>query len=481
MTSPTFVRDSLASKAAPTGAASRNCLIRPSSATTSSASSRPRPPSSPIRPGRRQFLKLMGASLALAGVSACTRQPPEKIVPYVTQPEEIVPGRPLFFATAMPQGGVGVPLLAENHMGRPTKLEGNPEHPASLGATDVLGAGVGADAVRSRSLANDLDPRRSRTWGAFAAALQWRSVRMRTTGGAGVAAAHRADHVAIAHRSDRHAAWRRCRKPSGISGIRSTARSRAARRRPRDLPFRQSRRRRRRSTRIFWDLVRRAVRYTKDFAVAPAHRHARRRSSTGCTSSSPSPTITGANAGSSAGRSSRATSTAFAAALAAAVGAPGVPAARALPADAAKWVAAVAADLQAHRGKSVVVAGDHQPAAVHALARAINEALGNTGTTVTYARARCRVARRRRRVARRASSRDMQAGKVRRAADHRRQPGVHGAGGSRFHGRARQGRDARFISGCTTTRRPSSATGTCRKRTTSNRGATSARSTARSR
>src|SRR5213595_3928591 len=85
--------------------------------------------------GRRQFLKLMGASLALAGVSACTRQPPEKLVPYVQQPEEIVPGRPLFFATAMPQGELAAPVLAENHMGRPTKLEGNPEHPASLGAT----------------------------------------------------------------------------------------------------------------------------------------------------------------------------------------------------------------------------------------------------------------------------------------------------------------------------------------------------------
>src|ERR687892_2011469 len=56
--------------------------------------------------GRREFLKLMGASLALAGVTACTRQPPEKIVPYVRQPEEVVPGKPLFFATAMSLGGV---------------------------------------------------------------------------------------------------------------------------------------------------------------------------------------------------------------------------------------------------------------------------------------------------------------------------------------------------------------------------------------
>src|SRR5215208_1276352 len=67
--------------------------------------------------GRREFLKLMGASLALAGVSACTRQPDEQIVPYVKQPEEVIPGRPLFFATAMPHGGFAMPLLAENHMG----------------------------------------------------------------------------------------------------------------------------------------------------------------------------------------------------------------------------------------------------------------------------------------------------------------------------------------------------------------------------
>src|SRR5918998_3460047 len=88
--------------------------------------------------GRRQFLKLMSASLALAGVGACTKQPPEKIVPYVRQPEDLVPGRPLFFASAIPLGGVAQPVLVESHMGRPTKIEGNPEHPASLGATDAL-------------------------------------------------------------------------------------------------------------------------------------------------------------------------------------------------------------------------------------------------------------------------------------------------------------------------------------------------------
>src|SRR5215468_6372612 len=88
--------------------------------------------------GRRNFLKMMGASLALAGLTACTRQPTEHIAPYVRQPEEIVPGRPLFFATAMPLAGFGTGLLVESHEGRPTKIEGNKDHPASLGATDVF-------------------------------------------------------------------------------------------------------------------------------------------------------------------------------------------------------------------------------------------------------------------------------------------------------------------------------------------------------
>src|SRR5215469_13453631 len=88
---------------------------------------------------RRDILKLMGASAGLAGLTACTKLPPEKIVPYVRQPEEFVPGIPLFFATAMPFGGVGRGLLVESHLGRPTKVEGNPDHPASLGAADVFG------------------------------------------------------------------------------------------------------------------------------------------------------------------------------------------------------------------------------------------------------------------------------------------------------------------------------------------------------
>src|SRR5919205_1575428 len=87
---------------------------------------------------RRTFLKLMGASLALAGLAGCSYQPPETIVPYVRQPEGIVPGKALFFATAMPWTGGAAPLLVRSNMGRPTKVEGNDLHPASLGAADVF-------------------------------------------------------------------------------------------------------------------------------------------------------------------------------------------------------------------------------------------------------------------------------------------------------------------------------------------------------
>src|SRR5215467_16344482 len=86
--------------------------------------------------GRRNFLKIMGASLALGGLAACTRQPTEHIMPYIRQPEELIPGRPLFYATAMTLNGVASGVLAESHEGRPTKIEGNPEHPATLGAAD---------------------------------------------------------------------------------------------------------------------------------------------------------------------------------------------------------------------------------------------------------------------------------------------------------------------------------------------------------
>ena len=121
---------------------------------------------------RRTFLKLMGASIALAGVTACTRQPPEKIVPYVRQPEELIPGKPLFFATAMSLGGAATGLLVESHEGRPTKIEGNPLHPSSLGASDVFAQAAILtlyDPDRSQTLTNLGE---IRPWSAFLGAIR---------------------------------------------------------------------------------------------------------------------------------------------------------------------------------------------------------------------------------------------------------------------------------------------------------------------
>jgi len=87
---------------------------------------------------RRGFLKVMGASLGLAGMTGCVKLPLEPIVPYVRQPEGVIPGRPMYYATAITLGGYANPVLVESHLGRPTKIEGNDLHPASMGGTDIF-------------------------------------------------------------------------------------------------------------------------------------------------------------------------------------------------------------------------------------------------------------------------------------------------------------------------------------------------------
>src|SRR5580698_10105702 len=135
---------------------------------------------------RRGFLKLMGASLAMAGMTACTKQPLEPIVPYVRQPEELIPGRPMFYATAFTMGGYAAPLLVESHMYRPTKVEGNDKHPASLGGTDIFA---------QASILEMYDPDRSqtiaylgnvRTWGNFLEAIRGPLNAQKAVQGAGI-------------------------------------------------------------------------------------------------------------------------------------------------------------------------------------------------------------------------------------------------------------------------------------------------------
>jgi MoCo/4Fe-4S cofactor protein with predicted Tat translocation signal len=135
---------------------------------------------------RRGFLKVMGASLGLAGMTGCVKLPLEPIVPYVRQPENVIPGKPMYYATAVTLGGYANPVLVESHLGRPTKIEGNDLHPASMGGTDIF---------TQASILGLYDPDRSQTvtsmgdvrsWQAFLGAIRGPLSAQKSLQGAGI-------------------------------------------------------------------------------------------------------------------------------------------------------------------------------------------------------------------------------------------------------------------------------------------------------
>ncbi len=113
---------------------------------------------------RREFVRIMGASIALAGLAGCVRRSAGKIVPYVASPETVIPGRPVYYATAMPVEGFARGIVVESHEGRPTKIEGNADHPESLGSTD---------AITQAAILSLYDPDRSREPRRMAKATPW--------------------------------------------------------------------------------------------------------------------------------------------------------------------------------------------------------------------------------------------------------------------------------------------------------------------
>ncbi len=340
--------------------------------------------------GRREFLRLMGASLALAGLSGCGSPAPtsEKIVPYVQAPEAIVPGKPLFFATAMPLAGYGTGVLVESHEGRPTKVEGNPQHPASLGATHVFA---------QASVLTLYDPDRSQvatkagrisTWGTFFTEVTAELERQRHRRGAGLRvltgavtsptlASQLRELLARFPRAKWHQ-YEAAGRDAGRAGARLAFGEDV------DLHYRFDR-----AEVIlaldadFLAFGPGCVRYGRDFAD---RRRARGRGASMnrlyVVESTPSCTGTMADHRLPL-RPSEVEG--FARAVAREVGLPADDGGSAPPSSAhAGWIAAVARDLERHRGSGLVVAGDQQPAVVHALAHAINDALGNAGRTVIY-------------------------------------------------------------------------------------------------
>jgi molybdopterin-containing oxidoreductase family iron-sulfur binding subunit len=328
---------------------------------------------------RREFLRLMAAPLALAGLGSCTRQPDEEILPFARSPELQVPGRPRFFATAMSHAGGALGLLVESHMGRPTKVEGNPDHPASLGATDALAqaAILGVyDPDRSRAVLRD---GAIATWEDFAAALREQG----QAGGEGLRVlTEPLDSPSLAALVKDV-----CARLPGARWHAWTPVHRDHARRGAELAFGQDAEPRLHLERarvvlaldadLFGDGGAR-VRQTLDFAAA-------RRARAGAPEPNrlyaleSSPTLTGAMADHRLALRP-AEIERLARALAAALGLP-LPAPE-LPPEHARFAAALAADLQEHRGAALVAAGRWAAPEVHALAHALNGALGALGTTV---------------------------------------------------------------------------------------------------
>ncbi len=335
--------------------------------------------------GRRQFLKLMGASLALAGVTGCTRQPTEHIVPYVVQPEGYVPGKTQLFATAIPRDGIAEPVLAVSHHGRPIKIEPNPEHPA----------GGGTSRFAQASILELYDPDRSQTltyrgeirsWTDYLAAIAGALTAVRATNGAGLRFLTGATtSPTLASQFEAvlalfpEARWIQYEPVGGTSGDALTA-AFGQRVEPRltlenadvilslDADFMDSGGAELRNARTFADRRRLeggATTMNRLYMVES------RTSNTGTKADHRVPV--------------RAVDVdAVARAVAAGLGVAGASAAS-LPAKVtAEWVSAVVADLRAAGARALVVAGENQTAAVHVLAAAMNQALGAVGTTVDY-------------------------------------------------------------------------------------------------
>ncbi len=337
---------------------------------------------SPVE-GRRNFLKLMGASLALGGLAACTRQPTEFITPYITQPEELVPGRPLFYATQTVLSGVSTGVLAESHEGRPTKIEGNPEHPGSLGACDPQSQAAVLqlyDPDRARSLTFQGE---MATWAGFYSNLRGMLADQQTKQGAGIriltetiGSPSTADLLNTIKTAFPQSKWHQW-EPAGAHSARAGAA--AAFGSPVNTYYNF----------LNADVV---VSLDKDFLgsgpgwLRYAREFANKRR-VGADKQSmnrlyvvePHPTPTGSKADHRLPL--RASDVeAFAFSLAAALGMGGGQSDPRFT----KWVTAIARDLQTNKGASIIIPGDHQSPAVHALAHAMNASLGNVGKTVFY-------------------------------------------------------------------------------------------------
>jgi molybdopterin-containing oxidoreductase family iron-sulfur binding subunit len=336
------------------------------------------------------MMMLLGASLSLAGLAGC-RRPAEEIVPYVTAPEDAVPGIPRYYATTMPFRRSAYGLVVESHEGRPTKIEGNPSHPSTLGASSsrVQASVLGLyDPDRSQGLRLSGE---SRSWGDFVTAWGELATAHAADGGAGLAVlsesfssptlARLSDELRARYPRLQWATYDAVSDESRVAGLK------LATGRDLDLMLRFDRA----SVILALDADPlltdpEMIRHTRGFAdrrrAGPSGGGMNRLYAVEGVYS-----LTGATADHRLRLESRQIG-AFLAAVAARV-APAEAgsaslAGAGLPGVDPRWIDAVAKDLLAHRGTGLIVAGERQPAAVHAAVCALNTYLGNTGQTVSY-------------------------------------------------------------------------------------------------
>ncbi|HEX5604532.1 MAG TPA: TAT-variant-translocated molybdopterin oxidoreductase [Pyrinomonadaceae bacterium] len=348
---------------------------------------------------RRTFIKLMGASLALAGLSGCVFQPPEKIVPNVKQPEEHVPGKSLFYATAAPLFGAAIPILVRSNEGRPTKIEGNPEHPNNRPAEaesenpvwNPRGSSA-TDIFTQASLLNLYNPERSstplyrediRTWTAFVGEMRSALDEQRSKQGAGIrfltesiispALGQQMKDLLTALPQAKWHQWQPANNDNALAG------AKMAFGQPVNTTYRFDQAQRVLS--LDCDFLSPTfpgyVRYSREFMsgrqVTEKNREMNRLYVVETTPS---------NTGALADHTWVVKPSEFEA-IARAIGTAAT-AQSAQASGGAAWIGPLVSDLQQHRGASIVVAGENQPPFIHALAHAMNNALGNVGKTVFY-------------------------------------------------------------------------------------------------
>jgi molybdopterin-containing oxidoreductase family iron-sulfur binding subunit len=326
---------------------------------------------------RRGFMKLMGASMALAGLAGCTKQPDEPIYPYVKQPEDLVLGKPNYFATAHAFVTGAVPLLVKSDEFRPIKIDGNPEHAYNLGSSDPFTQGTLLDLYDPDRSQHVTYRGENREWAEFAQALRLKVAGSKDGTGIYFLSTTITSPTLARQWKAVETAWPKAKLVQYDPAIAGTGAERGL-----NVQYALG----------DADVI---VSLDADFLSGASfpgfhklvREYAERRKLAGkdlnrLYAIESMPTTTGLKAEHRLGlRASEIP--AFAAELAKAVGVAGVEApAYAWTGEQQKFLAALAKDLKTHAGKSVVIPGLYQDTAVEALALAINNALGNVGKTI---------------------------------------------------------------------------------------------------